>query len=183
MTNRAVANPFARALFDVARHSDPVRIGQELHGFVSLVEAHTDLLKVLINTAIAPSAKANVLRELFKLQPISDPLARLLVLLAERDQLIILPEIATLYDERLLDFLQVVRAEVTTAAPLSAEHQQALERGLAQATGRRVQMTTRVDPEILGGLVARIGSRVFDGSIARHLARVRERLVEASARV
>jgi F-type H+-transporting ATPase subunit delta len=179
MTNRAVATPFARALFDVARHSDPVRIGQELKGFVSLVEAHPDLLKVLINAAIPPAAKANVLRELFTLQPISDPLARLLILLAERDQLIILPEIATLYDERLLDHLQVVRAEVTTAEPLSSEHQQALERGLSQATGRRVQLTTRVDPAILGGLVARIGSRVFDGSVARHLARVRERLVEA----
>jgi F-type H+-transporting ATPase subunit delta len=179
MTNRAVATPFARALFDVARHSDPVRIGQELHGFVSLVEAHPDLLKVLVNRTIPPAAKANVLRELFKLQPVSDTLARLLILLAERDQLIILPEIATLYEQRLLDYLQVVRAEVTTAQPLSAEHHQALERGLAQATGRRVQMTTRVDPAILGGLVARIGSRVFDGSVARHLARVRERLVEA----
>ena len=179
MTNRAVATPFARALFDVARHSDPVRIGEELKGFVSLVEAHPDLLKVLINAAIPPAAKANVLRELFALQPISDPLARLLILLAERDQLIILPEIATLYDERLLDYLQIVRAEVTTAELLTAEHQQALERGLAQAIGRRVQMTTRVDPAILGGLVARVGSRVFDGSVARHLARVRERLVEA----
>jgi F-type H+-transporting ATPase subunit delta len=179
MTNRAVATPFARALFDVARHSDPVRIGGELQGFVRLVEANPDLLKVLINAAIPPSAKANVLREILKLQPVSATLERLLILLAERDQLIILPEIATLYEERLLDYQQVVRAEVTTAAPLSAEHQQALERGLTQATGRRVQMTTRVDPAILGGLVTRIGSRVFDGSVARHLARVRERLVEA----
>ena len=179
MTSRAAAAPFARALFDVARHSDPVRIGQDLKGFVTLVEANPDLLKVLINAAIAPAAKANVLRELFKLHPIADPLARLLILLAERDQLIILPEIATIYDARLLDFQQVVRAEVTTAQPLSTEHQHALEQGLSQATGRRVQMTTRVDPQLLGGLVARIGSRVFDGSVARHLARVRERLIEA----
>ena len=97
MTNRAAAAPFARALFDVARHSDPVRIGQELHGFVALVEAHPDLLKVLINAAIPASAKANVLREVFALQPMAGPLARVLLLLAERDQLIILPEIAELY--------------------------------------------------------------------------------------
>ena len=179
MTNRAAAAPFARALFDVARHSDPVRIGQELHGFVALVEAHPDLLKVLINAAIPASAKANVLREVFALQPIAGPLARVLLLLAERDQLIILPEIAELYDERLLDFQGVVRAEVTTAEPLAPEHQRALEQGLAQATGRRVQMSTRVDPAILGGLVTRIGSRVFDGSIARHLDRVKESLVQA----
>jgi F-type H+-transporting ATPase subunit delta len=179
MTNRAAAVPFARALFDVARQSDPVRIGQELRGFVSLVEAHPDLLRVLINAAIPMNAKANVLRALFELQPIADPLARVLLLLAERDQLIILPEIAALYDERLLDFLHVVRAEVTTAQPLAPEHHQALEQGFAQATGRRVQMSTRVDPTILGGVVARIGSRVFDGSVARHLERVRQSLVEA----
>jgi F-type H+-transporting ATPase subunit delta len=191
MTNRAAAAPFARALFDVARqstpqsdrHGDPqsgpVRVGHDLNAFIALVEAHPDLLKVLINAAIPPAAKANVLHELFKLQPLADPLARTLLLLAERDQLIILPEIAALYEERLLDFLHVVRAEVTTAEPLSSEHHEALERGLAQATGRRVQMSTRVDPAIIGGLVARIGSRVFDGSIARHLARVRDQLVEA----
>jgi F-type H+-transporting ATPase subunit delta len=178
MTNRAAAAPFARALFDVARQSDPQRIGRELHDFVALVEAHPDLLKALINAAIPGTAKANVLRELFKLRPISDPLARVLILLAERDLLIILPEVAALYQERLLDFLQVVRAEVTTAEPLAPEHQQALEHGLAQATGRRVQMSTRVDRAILGGLVTRIGSRVFDGSIVRHLERVRQQLVE-----
>lgn len=176
MTNRAAAAPFARALFDVARQSDPVRVGHDLQAFVALVEAHPDLLKVLINAAIPMTAKAKVLSELFKLQPLADPLARILLLLAERDQLIILPEIAALYEERLLDFLHVVRAEVTTAEPLSAEHHQALEHGLAQATGRRVQMSTRVDPTIIGGLVARVGTRVFDGSIAHHLARVRDRL-------
>jgi F-type H+-transporting ATPase subunit delta len=180
MTNRAAAAPFARALFDVARQqSDPARIGQELHDFVALVEAHPDLLKVLINAAIPASAKANVLRELFTLQPLADPLARVLLLLAERDQLIILPEIAALYEERLLDFLHVVRAEVTTAEPLSSDHQRALEQGLAQATVRRVQMSTRVDPAIIGGLVARVGTRVFDGSVARHLERVRQQLAEA----
>ncbi len=179
MTNRAAAAPFARALFEVARQSDPERIGQELQGFVALVVAHPDLLRALINMAIPRSAKANVLRELFKLHPIADPLARVLVLLAERDQLIVLPEIAELYQERLLDFQGVVRAEVTTAEPLAPERQQALEHGLAQATGRRVQMSARVDPAILGGLVTRIGSRVFDGSIARHLDRVRTQLIEA----
>jgi F-type H+-transporting ATPase subunit delta len=180
MTNRAAAAPFARALFDVARHTDPARVGQDLQAFVALVEAHPDLLKALVSPAIPPNIKINVLRDLLALQPLADPVARTLLLLAERDQLIILPEIAALYDERLLDFQQVVRAEVTTAEPLSAEHQQALEQGLAQATGRSVRMSTRVDPAILGGLVAQIGSRVFDGSLARHLARVREQLVQAS---
>ncbi len=134
---------------------------------------------MLVSPALPANIKKNIVSELLKLRTVADPVARVILLLAERDQLIILPEIAALYHERLLDYLQVVRAQVTTAAPLAPEHEQALERGLEKATGRRVQMSTRVDPAIIGGLVAQVGSRVFDGSIAGHLARVRERLIEA----
>jgi F-type H+-transporting ATPase subunit delta len=179
MTNRAAAAAFARALFDVSRRTDPGRAGNDLQAFVTLVESHPELLKVLVSPALPPNIKKNIVSELLKLRTVADPVARVILLLAERDQLIILPEIAALYHERLLDYLQVVRAQVTTAAPLAPEHEQALERGLAKATGRRVQMSTRVDPAIIGGLVAQVGSRVFDGSIAGHLARVRERLIEA----
>jgi F-type H+-transporting ATPase subunit delta len=179
MTNRAAAAAFARALFDVSRRSDPGRAGNDLQAFVTLVEGHPELLKVLVSPALPPNVKKNIVSELLRLRSVADPVARVLLLLAERDQLIILPEINALFQERLLDYLQVIRAEVTTAEPLAPEHQQALERGLAKATGRRVQMSTRVDPALIGGLVTRVGSRVFDGSIAGHLARVRERLIEA----
>jgi F-type H+-transporting ATPase subunit delta len=163
MTNRAAAAAFARALFDVSRRSDPGRAGNDLQAFVSLVESHPELLKVLVSPGIPPQVKKNILSDLLRLRSVADPVARVILLLAERDQLIILPEINARYQDRLLDYLQVVRAEVTTAEPLAPEHQQALERGLAKATG----------------LVTRVGSRVFDGSIAGHLARVRERLIEA----
>ncbi len=179
MTNRAAAAAFARALFDVSRRTDPGRAGNDLQAFVTLVESHPELLKVLVSPALPPNIKKNIVTELLRLRTVADPVARVILLLAERDQLIILPEIAARYHERLLDYLQVVRAKVTTAAPLAPEHEQALERGLSKATGRRVQMSTRVDPAIIGGLVAQVGSRVFDGSIAGHLARVRERLIEA----
>jgi F-type H+-transporting ATPase subunit delta len=179
MTSRAAALMFARALFDVSRKTDPARTGHDLQAFVALVESHGELLKVLVSPALPAAIKKNIVSELLRLRPVADPVARTLLLLAERDQLIILPEISARYQDRLLDYQQVVRAEVTTAEPLGPEHRQALERGLAQVTGRRVQMSARVDPQIIGGLIARVGSRVFDGSVARHLARVRERLIEA----
>ena len=80
------------------------------------------------------------------------------------------------FEQRIMDFHQVVRAEVTAAAPLAPERAQALEEAFKRITGKRVLLEMRVDPAIIGGVVAKIGSRVYDGSIARQLERVRERL-------
>jgi F-type H+-transporting ATPase subunit delta len=76
------------------------------------------------------------------------------------------------------DFHKIVRAEVVTAEPLSAERVQAVERGLEQASGGHMQMDMRVDPSLIGGVVARIGSTVYDASIATHLQKMKKRLVE-----
>jgi F-type H+-transporting ATPase subunit delta len=74
-----------------------------------------------------------------------------------------------------------VRAEVTTAVPLSQDRAAQLEKRLAEMTGRRVTMTAKVDPSLIGGVVTRIGSTVYDGSVTTQLQKVKERLVAAAA--
>jgi len=69
---------------------------------------------------------------------------------------------------------------VTTTTPLAPERTQAIQRALNRVTGRAVRLTTRVDAAILGGMVARIGSTVYDGSVTRQLAKMKERLVESA---
>ena len=70
----------------------------------------------------------------------------------------------------------MVHAEVTSAEPLSNERFKSIEQRLATVTGKRVAMTTRVDKDIIGGIVARVGSTVYDASIATQLKKIRERL-------
>ena len=72
---------------------------------------------------------------------------------------------------------QAVAADVATAVPLARDRATALEGALSRATGQRVTITTRVDPSLIGGVVARVGSMVFDGSVRRQLARMREKLL------
>ena len=91
----------------------------------------------------------------------------------------LLPELAEAYRSRLMDHQQIVRATVTTAVALPPDRVSALEQGLATATGRQVQLRVDVDPAILGGAVARIGSTVYDGSITTQLDRLKQRLVES----
>jgi F-type H+-transporting ATPase subunit delta len=100
-----------------------------------------------------------------------------LLLLADRDRLGVVPDLLGVYRERLMEHQQVVRAEVTTAAPLPPERVAEIERKLAALTGRTVDMTTNIDPALIGGVVTRIGSTVYDGSIATQLTKLRERLI------
>lgn len=181
MTSRAAASRYARALFDVVRaDGDPVQAGADLDAFIALVAEHADLQRVLLTPAVPVSAKVNIISELLALRPLSQPVARLLRMLAERDRIALIPDVAATYRERLLDYQQVVKADITTAVPLSPEKADALQRSLAEATGKQVLLQTSVDPAILGGVIARVGSRVFDGSVARHLARVKAQLIEAA---
>jgi len=99
--------------------------------------------------------------------------------LAEKDRLTLLPGIARAYAERVMDHLKIVRGEVTTAVPLAADKLRVLEQGLAQATGRKVMLEARVDPSIIGGVVTRLGSTVYDGSVTTQLQKMKQSLIEA----
>jgi F-type H+-transporting ATPase subunit delta len=178
VTSRAAARRYARALFDVAlkEAANLQDIEDQLAGFLELLRAHPPLERVLLNPAVPAPRKRDAVRELVARGRLPAILGKLLVLLAERDRLALLPELRDAYRDRLLDHRNVVRAEVTTAAPLSAERSADIARRLERATGRTVTVQTRVDPAIVGGIVARVGSTVYDGSVTRQLEKVRQTL-------
>jgi F-type H+-transporting ATPase subunit delta len=129
---------------------------------------------------VAAAGKRAVVQQLVdRLKP-TTPAGKLLLLLADRDRLALLPDLLEVYRERLMEHLQIVRAEITTAEPLAQDRASALQQRLAAATGRAVTLTTKVDPAIIGGMVTRIGSVVYDGSVATQLQAIRQRLAERS---
>jgi F-type H+-transporting ATPase subunit delta len=182
VTGRAAARRYARALFDVAlaERVDLERVHAELADFARLVAGHALLERTLTNPAIPAPRKRAVVDDLLRRGGgMRAPVAKLLLLLAERDRLALLPEVVDAYRSRLMDHLKVVRAEVVTAEPLTEDRIAALTNGFARATGRQVHLDARVDPSIIGGAVARVGSTVFDGSITRQLERMKEALTSA----
>jgi F-type H+-transporting ATPase subunit delta len=183
MTSRGAAIRYARALFDVAqKEADIQKVGRELAEFSKVVSSHEVLTKALSNPAIPVQRKRAVVEQLLaRAGALTPTLAKLLLLLAERDRLGLLPELAQAYETRLMDHAQIVRAELTSAVPLSADRVAALQQGLQRVTGRQVQLETRVDPSIIGGAVARIGSTVYDGSVTTQLQKVQDRLTAAAA--
>ena len=178
MTNKTAALRYARALLDVAvkERADLEQIENELSQFADLLKRYPTLAKVLLNPAVPVPRKRAAVAELLAQARLSPILSKLIALLADRDRLVLLPDLLAAYRDRLLDHRHVVRAEVTTAAPVDAGRVQAIQNSLAKVTGRTVTMATKVDPSIIGGLVARIGSTVYDGSVTRQLERMKERL-------
>jgi len=135
---------------------------------------------VLVNPAVPVQRKRATMVELTERTKLSPMVGKLLLLLADRDRLVLLPDLLAAYRDRLLDHLKIVRAEVTTAVPLAADRTDAVKRTLAHVTGREVVLETRVNPAIVGGVVARVGSTVYDASIATQLEKIRKTLTEGA---
>jgi F-type H+-transporting ATPase subunit delta len=179
VTNRTAANRYARALLEIAvkEQGDLQEVDRQLASFVDLFRQNPVLEKVMLNPAVPTPRKRAAMIELTGQAKISPILSKLLVLLAGRDRLVLLPDLLDAYRERLLDHQHVVRAEVTTAVPLQASRARAVERALEQTTGRTVRLGTRVDPSIIGGVIARIGDTIYDGSVATQLLKIKKKLV------
>lgn len=137
---------------------------------------HAQLHQALTNPALPMTRKRAIVEELAKRAELSPIVTKLLLLLAERGRLALLADIVDTYRVRLMDYLQVVEAEVTTATPMSDEQTKTVEDSLHRATGRKVSLVSHVDPDIVGGLVARVGSTVYDGSVRRQLELMKARM-------
>ena len=181
MSLRTSATRYAKALLDVAnKESDPDTIERNLAGIVDMMQQHDDLRRVLTSPGTPQSARVGLVKALVERADLQIPVAKLLAMLAERGRLELLPELLAVYRERLLAHRNIVRASVTSAAPLSGETLQELTASLNSLTGKTVQLDTNVDPSLIGGVVTRIGSTVYDGSIRTQLQKMKQQLVETA---
>jgi len=183
VTSGAAAGRYARALFDVVLKEQPHdldAVDAQLHDLASLFTGNAAIAGVMGNPAVPVTKKVAVVNALLdRSGSLATPVAKLVRLLAERDRLMLLSNLARAYRDRLMDHQQVIRGDVTTAAPLAPEKVTALAASLERATGRKVVLETRVDPSIIGGVVTRLGSTVYDGSLTTQLAKLKQSLIGA----
>jgi len=182
MTNKTSAMRYARALLDVAitERADLDRIEQDLVGIADLFSQYPALGHALLNPVVPVARKRAAVAKLTALSQLTPMVAKLIAMLADRDRLVLVADLPAAYRDRLLTHRNVIRAEITTTVPLPEERAKGVAASLERATGRTVALTTKVDPSILGGVVARIGSTVYDGSITRQLQKIRQQLGEGA---
>jgi F-type H+-transporting ATPase subunit delta len=180
MSLRTSANRYAKALFDVAleEKADVAQVDRDLAAVVTMMQASPELAAAS-NRGLNDATRRSLIEAVSKAMTLTTPVTKLLVLLAQDRKLGYLPDLATAFRERLLAHQNIVRAEVTSAAPLSPEKTKALEESLSRVTGKKVELSVSIDPELLGGVVAKIGSTVYDGSVKTQLQRMRQDLVKS----
>ena len=182
MSIRTSANRYAKALFDVAleEKADLAKVDQDLKAVVEMMKGSPDLERASALSSTTDAQRQSLMEAVAKAMSLTMPVTKTMTLLAKSGKLNLLPDLAAAFQERLLAHQNIVRADVTSAAPLSAEKTRALEERLSKVTGKKVELSVSVDPELLGGVVARIGSTVYDGSVKTQLQRMREDLVASS---
>jgi F-type H+-transporting ATPase subunit delta len=180
MSLRTSANRYAKALFDVAleEKADLAKVDQDLQALVGALKESPELLIAVARRSVTDVARQSLMEAVSTAMSLSPTVTKMLVLLAKSGKLNLVPEMAAAYRARLLSHQNVVRADVTSAAPLSPEETKALGESLSKVTGKNVEISLSVDPELLGGVVAKIGSTVYDGSVKTQLTRMRQELVK-----
>ena len=174
------AKRYAKALFDVAltEKADLSQIDRDIAGAAEVVNEHGGLLKAATRGKVTEAQRKAVLSAIAAKLGLGPHVTKMFVMLGTGSALELVPAVAAAYHERLLAHQNLVHADITSAVPLTPEKTKALEDSLAKVTGKKVDVTVSVDPELLGGVVARIGSTVYDGSVRTQLKTLRKALVE-----
>jgi len=180
MISSAVFARYARALADVAFSTGEVdAVTADLMTYREIVRTSPALLDVFDSPAISREAKHNLLAALLAKFPATRSTSNFLKVAVDHNRIRYLNAIVDLYVATVNRRRGVVAAEVVSPAPLGEREVAALGEALGKATGSRVTLDVRTDPELIGGLLVRIESTVFDGSVRRQLAEVKRRLLEA----
>ena len=181
----AVAHRYASALVDVVTSAasalKPEDAIAQLQAAAKMVADSAELRHALMTPAIQNSRKRAVIGRLLDSTGTSHLIRNFVFVIIDHRRIAILDEIREAFEVLLDVRMGFVRAEVTSAAALDQQRSAGLESELSNLTGKRMRLRFAVDPELLGGVVARIGSTVYDGSLRGQLQQLRKRLTGHSA--
>ncbi len=177
MSSHTVARRYAAALADVAvAQGEQREIQDELVGWELMIQSNLQLREVFENPTISYTQKQSVLKELISRTKVRPSTANFLQTLLKNQRITALGEINKLFARVLDERAGVVAALVTTARPISEAIKKALSDRLSSITGKQVRLSFATDEQLIGGMVARVGSTVYDGSILNQLRRMEQAL-------
>lgn len=172
-----IGRRYGRALLELAAEKNVIpKIRKDLEGLVETWNGSEELQSIFENPAISAEARRNIVDAIAKRMMLSTETINTLKLLADRRRFRFLPEIAEAYIELAEAREGRVVAEVTSAAPLAGAFKMQLQKELEAAIGKKVVVVEKQDPELIGGVVTRVGDKVFDGSVRHRLRQIEEQL-------
>jgi F-type H+-transporting ATPase subunit delta len=174
----AVSTRYARALVDVvtepASGLEPQTALDQLRQVAAMISESHDLKNALLSPAVSPSRKRAVVA---KLIDVHVKIRNFLYVVIDHRRVHEIPSIVEAFEVLLDEHLGFVRADVSSAKPLSDEQRGALEAQLTRMAGKKAKLKFQTDPTLVAGVVARVGSKVYDGSVRGQLERLRATLL------
>lgn len=168
-----VVSPYAEALMSTAKANDLTdRIAEDMAFLHDALKASDELSAFLANPLLPDDVKKSVLRQMSSEQ-VHPYTLNFLMLLVDRKRILFLNDVCRRYKELLRQFNQTVLAEAVSAVQISDEQMEAIRQKVIDITGARaVDLETSIDPDLIGGVVIKVGSQVFDASLRGQLRRI-----------
>jgi len=171
-----VGTRYAKALLDVVGSQDPNKVLAELRSISDLVSASEDLHTALLSPAVSPGRKRAVIGRLLDPMGVSKQVRNFLYVVIDHRRITELPAIVEAFDILLDQRMGFVRADVESAHDLNDSQRASLEAELSRISGKRAKIAFRTEPALIGGVVARISGKVYDGSVRGQFERLRLKL-------
>ncbi len=177
MIGIVLARRYAKAVIDLAQEAGILKeVGQDLERIAGLFAESQELGNVFADPTIGAAAKEKVLAEVLKKGGVQELTMKFVHVVLLKDRILGIGEIARAYRDLSDQLENRVRARVITAAPLSDEERKKIQGALSKISGKDVILELEVDESLLGGVVAHMGSQVYDGSIKNQLTQIKDNL-------
>lgn len=179
MLNKKLAKRYAKAIVEIGKEQNQIeQYKNDLRVFSDLLNNFPDLKKSLLSPLYSAEDLKKIILTLTPKISISKTIQNFLCLLVDKRRFQYLEEIIGSYEELTNELFGFLKAKITTAAPLSSEDYGQLRKSLEKITKKKILLSTVVEPQIIGGVIAEVGDRIFDGSIKNQLQKIGETLTQ-----
>ena len=174
-----IASVYARSLFEVAKEQDKLdKIRDELGEFADAMDSTRELQVFFFSPYFSTEEKKESLGKL--LDGADEAVTNFLELLVEKHRMPAIFRIRRELDSLWADANQLLPVTITSAVELDSSTVEGIGRAIGEQTGRKVELTTEVDPDVLGGIVLRVGNSILDASIRNRLEQLRRQVAKAA---
>lgn len=177
MKNLAVSRRYAKALLLIGKENGQAELyGEQLGEFAKLISQNKQLEQAFTNPLYDTAGRKRVLVSVIELLDLSEIVKAFLLLLFDKGRIGLLDSINDFYQKLADEYKGVALASLVSAAELSSEAIEKIRESLSKMTGKQVKLEVKQDPDLIGGIVTRIGDLVLDGSVRTQLLNMRESL-------
>jgi F-type H+-transporting ATPase subunit delta len=176
----AIAEPYAEALLNLGEDSGLTeRFSADIAGIIEALESSQDLRQMLVNPFVKPEVKKSILNQIFGSQ-VDGTILKFIGLLVDRRRMMYVVAVLKQYQTLVRQARNIILAEVVTATELNDSQREAVTNKVKSMTGAsQIELSTRLDSDLIGGVIIKVGSQVLDGSIRGQLRRLSNSLLSS----